>query len=188
MKIIVLIIVSSLLFSERDATAMTPEDVSVDPQAVVMPAGRVLLIKRNDFLGAIKFVRNEIRKDGVYSQYEYYEYEQGEFLKKRDDVIFRKVSKKGFWHNLRGLFFHGIPELGRIKLKSFVLFADAVDESHSTIYFWRDEAAKPDIKIQLAPTHLKNISQVNLNNKKIRWFGFDEKRERIITPIDRIWD
>ena len=192
LKIIVLIIVSTLFLSERDATAMAPEDVSVDSVAVVMPVGRVLLIKGNRFLGAIKFVQNEVRQDGVYSKYEYYEYGKGGFLKIKNDVIFRKVPRKTFWFNLRSLFFNDLSVgPNRLKLKPRILFADAADEWHSTVYFWVGDwypQAKPDHKVQLAPTPLNNISQVDLDNKKIRWFGYEEKKERIITPIDKIWD
>ena len=188
LKLIVLFIVSSLFLSERDATAMAPEDVSIDSQAIVMPVGRVLLIKRNDFLGAIIFVQNKIRQDGVYSHYSYYEREKSDFLKKGEDVIVRKVSKEGFWNNLIGLFFHGAGELGRIKLNSFTLFVDAWDESHSTVYFWRDAKANPDMEIQLGPTPLKDISQVDLKDKNIRWFAYDEKTHRTIISIEKIWE
>jgi len=192
LKIIVLIIVCSLFFSERDVTAMTAEDISVDGTAVVMPVGRVLLIKKNEYLAAIKFVRNEIREDGVSSKYEYYEYEKGAFLRKKDDLILRKVPKKTFWYNLTSFFFHGVAVgPSRLKLSSFILCIDAADESHSTVYFWGGDCyreAKPDQKVQLAPTPLMNISQVDVNNEKIRWFGYKEQNERIIIPIDKIWD
>ena len=81
---------------------------------------------------------------------------------------------------------------GRLKLSSFILYIDAADESHSTVYFWGGDwyrEAEPDQKVQLAPTPLKNISQVDLNNNKIKWFSYKERRgEGIIIPIDKIWD
>ena len=83
LRIIVLFILSSPFFSERDATAMTAEDLRVDGIAVVMPVGRVLLIKKSEYLGAIKFVQNQIREDGVYSKYEYSSTRKEHFLRKR---------------------------------------------------------------------------------------------------------
>ena len=76
--------------------AITPDEVSVDGQAVVMPIGRVLLISRDNFVGATKFLHNEKRKDGVYSKYEYFEYENGAFRKSKEGVIFRKIPKQSF--------------------------------------------------------------------------------------------
>ncbi len=168
---------------------MTPNDVSIDGQAVVMPVGRVLLIERNDFRGAIKFVHNEIKEDGVYSKYELYERgEKGDFRKIKEGELFRKITKKNLWHNIRSLFFHDIgSKAGRLTLKSFVLMADAWDELHSTVYFW-DGDARPDVKVRFAPTPYKEIGEVKLSYPLIRWFSYDEKRERRVVPIDKIWD
>jgi hypothetical protein len=40
----------------------------------------------------------------------------------------------------------------------------------------------------MAPTPWKEIEEVNLYDPRVRWFTYDEKRERKIIPIERIWD
>jgi hypothetical protein len=183
-----LIFVACLFVWQGSAKAMTPDEVSIDEHAVVMPLGRVLLINRIDFIGAIIFVRNEEKMDYVSSKYEIFEYEKGGgFRKIIAGEIFRNTPQESFWYNLRSLFLHDIGKAGRIKLRSFVLFADAGDESHSTVCFW-DGAAKPDVKVRLAPTPWRDIREVKLSDPRIIWFGHDKGRERKVIPIDKIWD
>jgi len=190
MKMTVCFIVASIFLGQGEAMAIMPEEVSVDGQAVVMPVGRVLLVRRDNFVGALKFLHNEERKEGVYSKYEYFEYENGAFRKIREGVISRKIPPSDkWWYKLRTFLFHDIPSsfADKLTFKSFELFAHATDGHHSTVYFW-DGAANPDMKVRLAPTPWKEIEKVNLSDPRIIWFGHDDGRERRVIPIDRIWD
>lgn len=188
MKLFLFFIVASIFsLGQGEVMAIMPDEVSIDGQAVVMPVGRILLVSRGNFAGAVKFLHNEQRKDGVNSKYIYFEYENGAFRKKREGVIFRKISKQSFWYNLRTFIFHDIPSSDKIKFRSFELTADAADDFHSTVCFW-DAAAKPDVHVRLAPTPWKEVEEVNLLDPRIRWFGHDKKRERMVVPIEKIWD
>lgn len=190
MKMMVFFIVASIFsLGQGKAMAIMLDEVSIDGQAVVMPIGRVLLISRDNFVGAVKFLHNEERKDGLYSKYENFEYENGAFRKIREGVVFRKIPKKSFWYNLRSFIFHDIPSsfADKITFKSFELYSNAADEFHSTVCFW-DGAARPDVKVRLAPTPWMDILEVDLKDQKLRWFMHDKNRKQMIVHIDKLWD
>ncbi len=182
------IVASIFLLGQTKPMAVLPDEASVDGQAVVMPIGRVLLISRNDFIGAVKFLYNEKKKDGLYSTYEYFEYRNEAFGRIRGGVTSLKEAPRGFWHNIRRFIFHDIPSsfADKIKFNSFALYANATDEFHSTVCFW-DGEAYPDLKVRLAPTPWKQIEEANLFDPRLRWFGYDKERERRVIPIDKIW-
>jgi hypothetical protein len=182
--------VSILSLGQGEAMAIMPDEVSVDGQAVVMPVGRLLLVGKDSFVGAVKFLHNEERKEGVYSKYESFEYENGAFRKIREGVISRKIPpREKWWYKLRTFLFHDIPSsfADKLTFKSFELYAIAADEFHSTVCFW-DKAAKPDVNVRLAPTPWKEISEVNLKDQKLRWFMHDNNRQRMVVHIDKLWD
>jgi len=159
------------------------DGVGIYTDCLVMPVGRVLLISRDNFVGALKFLHNEERPDGRYSKYEYFEYEKGGFMKVREGEISFKPSPG------KGIFFHESPDkLGApLKLANFTLSAIAGGKEHSTVYFW-SKPSKVDQRVRVAPTPWKEIGEVNLSDPRIRWFGHDDGRERRVIPIDKIWD
>jgi len=158
------------------------DGVGVSSDCLVMPVGRILLISRENYMGALKFLYNEEKPDGIYSKYEYFEY-QNEFRKVREGEFSFKPSKG------KGIFFHESPyKLGsRLKLRNFSLFAVAGSRDHSTVYFW-SKPNKVDQSVRMAPTPWKEIEEVNLSDPRVRWFTYDEKRERKIILIEKIWD
>lgn len=180
------ILITPAIAEQNSSQKPSKDEVGIAPNCVVMPVGRVLLISGENFVGALKFLRNDERSDGIYSKYECFEHEKARFKKVREsEVSFKKSSD-----NRGGIFFHGSPtELAGppLKLRDFSLFAHARGKDHSIIYF-ADARYRPDLKVRMAPTPWKAISEVNLSDPRIRWFGYDEKRERKIIPIDKIWD
>ena len=186
---LLLIVASIISMGQGEARAFMSDEVSIDGQAVVMPIGRILLISRDNFVGAVKFLHNEERKDGLYSKYEYFEYENGAFKKIREGDLFLKIPKKTFWYNLRSFIFHDIPSsfADKITFKSFELYSNAADDFHSTVCFWNGEAI-PDVKVRLAPTPWVGILEVNLKDQKIRWFMHDKNRKQMIIHIDKLWE
>jgi len=160
------------------------DGVRIDSDCIVMPLGRVLLISRDNFMGAVRFLHTEERSDGTYTKYEYFEYEKGGARKVREGELSFKPSSG------KGIFFHESPNKlagPPLKLRDFSLFAEAGGTDHSTVYF-SDARNKPDLKVRMAPTPWKDISEVNLTNPRIRWFAYDDKESRKVIPIDKIWD
>jgi hypothetical protein len=161
------------------------DGVEIVSICIVMPVGRVLLISRDNFMGAVKFLQNEERPDGTYSKYDYFEYEKSGFKKVREGEVLLKKPSSG-----KGIFFHHGPNemVGPpLKLRNFSLFTHAAGTDHATVYF-SNARDKPDLKVRMAPTPWKDISEVNLTDSGIRWFACDDKESRKVIPIDKIWD
>ncbi len=168
---------------------MFRDDVGIASNCIVMPVGRVLLISRDSYIGAVKFLLNEERPDGKYSKYEYFEHEKGGFSKMREGEVSFKKPSTGFWAKLKGfLSFHENPfKLAGppLKLRNFSLYAFAGAE-HSTVYFWSAPNV-PDLKVRMAPTPWKEIEEVKLSDPRIRWFSYDDKESWKVVPIDKLW-
>jgi hypothetical protein len=184
MKIFTVFLLLAILNTQVMAQQRLFKDgVGIVSDCIIMPLGRVLLISRENFVGAVKFVHTEERPDGTYTKYEYFEYEKGGFRKVREgELSFKPGSGKG-------IFFHGSPYKlgGPLKLRNFSLFTVGGGREHSNVYFW-SAPNKPDLKVRMAPTPWKDISEVNLTNPRIRWFAYDDKESRKVIPIDKIWD
>ena len=58
----------------------------------------------------------------------------------------------------------------------------------SSVCFYSLNKEEGDYGIELAPTIWSDISQVNVNDSRIKWYRYDEKREDITIPIDRLWE
>ena len=41
--------------------------------------------------------------------------------------------------------------------------------------------------VGLSPTILPDISEMNVFDAVIKWYGYDEKRERVFIFIDKLW-
>jgi hypothetical protein len=161
------------------------DGVEIVSICIVMPVGRVLLISRDSFVGAVIFLRNEERPDGTYSNYEYFELAKSGFRKVREGQVLLKKPSSG-----KGIFFHHGPieMVGPpLKINNFSLFAHAAGMDHATVYF-SDARDKPDLKVRMAPTPWRDISEIDLTDPRIRWFAYDSKEIRKVIPIDKIWD
>lgn len=44
-----------------------------------------------------------------------------------------------------------------------------------------------DYGFEIAPTPWTDIGEVNIHDPRIKWYRYDEKRERIYIPIDKLW-
>jgi len=190
MKILIIILLLAIVIQAIPAMAKQKifrDGVGIASFCVVTPVGRVLLIDRDNFVGAVKFLQNEERADGTYSKYEYFEYEKGGFRKVREgEVMLKNPSDvgKGGW-----FFHHGPSELlgPPIKIGNFTLCAAAAGLEHATVYFW-SKPHKVDQRVKMAPTPWKEIKEVDLPNPQIKWFSYDKEREWKVVPIDKLWD
>jgi hypothetical protein len=186
MKILIFILMAPLAVMVTRVNAeqkIFKDGVGINYDCVAMPVGRVLLIGRDNFLGAVKFLQNEERADGTYSKYDYFEYEKGGFwFRWQGQISLKKYTGKGS-------FLHPIPynDAGDpLRVGKFNLYAVAFKE-HSTVYFW-SKPKKVDHKVRMAPTPWREIEEVKLSDPRIKWFAYDERREWKVIPIDKIWD
>jgi len=183
MKILILTMLLAIAAPVMAREKIFKDGVGIASDCLVMPVGRVLLIGRDNFVEAVKFLQNEERPDGSrYSKYEYFEYENGFKKIGEGEISFKPSSGKG-------IFFHESPYKlgGPLKLRNFSLFAVAGGKEHSTVYFW-SKPNKVDHKVRMAPTPWKEIGEVNLSDPRIKWFSYDKEGEWKVIPIEKIWD
>lgn len=160
------------------------DDVIIAPNAVVMPLGRILLVRKDSKYCAVKFTKFWAGKteEDLYASYEvYYQGDNtGDFSKK--NVEFKKGDLAA--PKPRGMgrlaFSFGKKE---IKCGSITLQWDG----KGSIYFYRFDQDEGDYGIHLAPTKWIDISQLNVSDPRLKWYGYDAKRQRIVIPIDQLW-
>lgn len=169
-------------------------EVHVGKTVIVMPLGRMLLVRKNSEYCAIKFTKfwseNTTEVGSIFvasGSDEYATYESyfqgdktGDFSKK--NVQFKK--EKLSFPKPRGIgrlaFSFGNKE---IKCGSIKLFWGG----KGSVSFYGEGQKQGDYGIELAPTKWTDISEVNVFDPRLKWYRYDEKRERINIPIDQFW-
>jgi hypothetical protein len=161
-----------------------PNDVVIAPNAVIVPMGRIVLVRKGSEYCAVKFNEFSTGKTEEDRFAKYESYYQGDGT---GDLLNENVqSKKGELSAPRP---RGIGRLafsfgnrnvlcGPIKLQW---------SGKGSIYFYSEGQKQDDYGIQLAPTKWTNISQVNVFDARLKWYGYDAKRPRIVIPVDQLW-
>ena len=173
-------------FSQEDHIVPPgPNDVHIGPNVVAIPLGRILVVRKNTEYCAIKFTEfwTGRTQEDVYARYEsYYQGDaSGDFARK--NVQFKK-GKLSF-PKPRGIgrlaFSFGNKNIQCGPIKLFW-------SGKGSVYFHSDGQAQGDYGIELAPTKWTDISQVNVFDPRLEWYRYDEKRQRVNIPVDRLWD
>jgi len=162
-----------------------PNDVVIAPNAVRIPLGRILLVRKDSEYCAVKLTKFWTGKteQDRYAEYEsYYQGDNtGDFSNK--NMIFRK-GKLSF-PKPRGIgrfaFSFGNRDVrcGPIKLAWY---------GENWVYFFSTNQKQGDYGIELAPTTWTDISRVNVFDPRVKWYRYDSKREDITIPIDKLWE
>ena len=162
------------------------EYVIVSPNAIIMPLGKILLIREDSDYGAIKFIKFWTGKaeDDLYATYEsYYQDDKtGVFTNKnvkftKEELHSPKPSFSLFGHP----FAFGIKE--EIRCGPIRLWWSG----RGTVYFFKRDQREGDYGIELAPTKWTDISQVNVSDPRLKWYRYDEKRKDTTIPVDQLW-
>lgn len=184
-----------LAFYYGDAGPPGPNDVHIGKTAIVMPLGKILLVRRDSAYCAIKFIKfwseNTSEAGTVFvasgsDEYAIYDsYYQGDntgdFSKK--DVQFKK--EKLSFPKPRGIgrlaFSFGNKEIkcGNIGL---------LWSGKGSVHFYGEGQKQGDYGIELAPTEWTDISQVNVFDPRLKWYRYDENRKRVNIPVDQLWE
>lgn len=168
-----------------DAGSPRPNEIQIAEVGIVMPLGRILIIKRGSDYCAIKFNKFWTGKtdEDYFAQYESYSKKDktGEFSKanvqiKKEELSFPKPRGIG-----RFAFSHGNKE---VKCGAFRLFWSG----QGAVHFYGLGQKQGDYGIELAPTKWTDISQVNVFDPRLKWYRYDEKRERVNIPADKLWE
>ncbi len=160
-------------------------DVGIGTNAVSVPLGRIILIHKGSEYCAVKFNRFWTGKteEDRYAEYESYLQGDGTGDFSNKNVKFRK--EKLSFPKPRGIgrlaFSFGNKE---VRCGSIKLFWS----SKGWVYFFSSSQNQGDYGIELAPTIWTDISQVNITDPRIKWYRYDEKRDDIVIPIDKLWE
>jgi len=161
------------------------DEVLIGPNAIIIPLGRILLVRKDlDYCG-IKFTRFWTGKtlDDQYAAYEsYYQGDKtGDFsnskVELRDNILY--FPKPGF-----SIFGHPI-HLGE-KLEIICGPIMLLWSGKGSVHFFKKSQPQGDYGIELGPTRWTDISRVNVFDPRIKWYRYDSKRKDIIISIDQL--
>jgi hypothetical protein len=182
----------------------------IDRGCVEVPLGTILLIRKDSHYCALKFIRYwteidekqkeknapyearggieaELARERYTKKYAAYEvfYQgdgSGDFL--RNNVV--KSEHIASWLPLKGPFRPFIYQPGDsyVKCGPYRL----VWRYKKRVCFIPTGKGEGDFGFELAPTPWTEISQVNVFDPRVKWYRYDEKRERVFIPIDKLWE
>lgn len=195
-KLIIIFFVGLFLVGRIDTSnaneSIMPEsnDVQIAPNAIGMPVGRFLLIRKDNEYCAIRFTQNWTGKTKYDQHAEYESYYQGDktgnfrnqnLKYKKEEVYYTKPSFSIFGHPVR------IGAKRDILCGPLELWWSA--GPHLTfVYYNRHDQNQRDNGIELAPTPWKSITEVNVFDQRVKWYRYDERRKRVNITIDQLWN
>lgn len=173
----------------EDLTLPEANDVRIVPNAIGMPLGRILLIRKDNDYCAVKFTQNW-GKTGYEQHAEYESYYQGDktgslnnknVKYRKEEVFYKKPIFSIFGHPV------SIGEKLDIRCGPIELWWSA--GPHLTfVYYNRHDQNQRDYGIELAPTKWTDISEVNVFDPRLKWYRYNEIRERVNIPVDHLWE
>jgi len=178
-----------------DIGAPGSNDVHIGQTGIVMPLGKMMLLKKNSESCAIKFTKywseNQTEEKSVfiatgadeYATYESYfmankiaNFDKKNVQVKKGNLSFTKprgIGRFAFSFGNRHI------ECGTIKLHWY---------GGGAVSFLEEGKNEGDYGIELAPTPWTDIKEVNINDPRIKWYKYDASRKRVNVPIDKLWE
>jgi hypothetical protein len=162
-----------------------PDEVQIAEVGIIMPLGKILLVRRASQYCAVKFTEFQAgkTKDDLYAKYEscYQDDGTGDFSlasvqRTKGDLLFPKPRGIG-----RLAFSFGNK---KIKCGPIGLFWTG----GGSVHFYGEGQKQGDYGIELAPTPWTDISQVDVRHPRIKWYRYDAGRKRVNISIDKLWD
>lgn len=158
-----------------------PHEVLIGPIGVSVPLGRILLVRRDFLLWrgaeylALKFT-NSWLGETIYDHYTSYEFYyqgdgSGDFSKSNvgsGTGEFYAPPMTRSLHAIRPS--KRIAQFGKIKIK------------------WIHVASVDYGRNEVAPTPWTSITEVNIHDPKLQWYGKNNSRKRRTVPIDQLWE
>lgn len=184
-------------------------EVGIWDSYIEQPLGRILLIRKDSRYCAVKFTKNwteideeekeklarDISLGGIsaelaekqytkkFTTYEIY-HNFDEISKKRNNIK-PEGEHIASWLPMKGLFRPFIYQPGDsyIICDSFKLTWSYKNK----VCFHPPNKTRGEFGFELAPTPWSDISQVNISDPRIKWYRYDDKRQRVNIPIDKLW-
>jgi hypothetical protein len=165
-------------------TPLTPNNVQLGPNNVEIPYGKIMLIRKNNIYGALKFNTYWVgqNKDDNYATYDcwYQDDSSSDFSNNKAILKKGKVSNTRLYGIGRFAFNFGNPE---ICCGDFRLFWSG----KSQVYFYGREQRGGDYGIELSPTKWTDIKEVNVFDPNLKWYRYDNNRPQTDIPVDKLW-
>ncbi|GAB6270155.1 MAG: hypothetical protein STSR0002_28990 [Smithella sp.] len=164
------------------------DDVRIVFSGAYMPIGRFLLIRKKDEVCALKFTRFWNEKQGKeqekYAAYiSYYQNDgSGNLLSQNVKIIEGKASNLPLrgWSRL----FFWQPGISYVKCGPLKF----VWNYYGAVVAFEKGDSPGDHGFEFAPTPWENITEVNVSDKRIKWYRYDKDRRDIDIPIDKLRD
>lgn len=187
--------VFAFLFYFGDVGPPGENEVHIAKSTLVMPIGRIMLVRKNHDYCAIKFTKwwseNPSSKTSIFvatgtDEYAVYEgcYQNDKSSDKTDKSWQIKKARLS------------LPKGRGIGTLTFS-FADRDIECGKISVSWAGQGAvcfneacrnHGDDGFEFAPTPWSDIKEVDFFDPRIKWFRFDDSRKRVNIPIDKLWE
>lgn len=160
-------------------------EVGIYFNCVEVPLNKILLIRKDYHYCTLKFIRIWTEKDGKekYAAYEtYYQGDgTGNFMKKNVSIKDKTASE----FPLRGPFRPFIYQPGdsSVECGPFKLSWNYKRK----VGVMPPDKGLGDFGFELAPTPWTDIKEVNTKDPRIKWYRYDEKREKVFISLDKLW-
>jgi hypothetical protein len=166
---------------------MSPDlnDMHIGPNGVVIPLGKILLMRRASEYCAVKFTKFWTGKTEGDRYAEYESFYQGDHTGTFSNRNVKFIKEKLSAPKPRGIgrlaFSFGNKDIrcGPVRLWW---------GGGGSVHFFSSNQDQGDYGIELAPTIWTDISQVNVFDPRIKWYRYDEERQRLSIPIDKLWE
>ncbi len=168
-------------------TGLTLDKVHIGPNGIVMPLGRLALVRKGTEYGAVKFNEFWLGKteDDQYANYiSYYQGDgSGDFSKGTVKVMREQLVTRRYWGlgDLRFPVGHQKMDVECGPIKMFWV-------GGGSLHFFAWGQRQGDYGVELAPTKWTDISQVNVFDPRVKWYRYNEKRARSNIPIGQLWE
>jgi len=162
-----------------------PNEVRIAFSGVDMPPGRILLIHKDNEYCALKFIQCWIEKEGKERFATYEVYHQGDGTGDFSNNNVKITQGKATLLQPRGLFYPLLWQPGNpeVKCGSLRLRWDY----RGAVCFFERHRSPGEYGIKLAPTPWTDISQVNVLDSRLKWYGYDRQRKSVDIPIEKLF-
>jgi hypothetical protein len=151
----------------------------VGPSTVLMPQGVFLLIRKGREIGAIRFTSIEQGGTVGTGRATYDSYFQSDGSGSFRSPNFRKQTGETNLKPLKGV--------GRLSFQSGQDKLQIGDWSFATAYpgrvnMWPYRGSQKDYGYEFAPTSAREVGEIDVSDKRLRWFRFDPNA-RVTLPV-----
>jgi len=164
-------------------TPLGANDVRVGPHYIEMPLGKIFLIRKSQFYGAVKLTKFWMgrTKRHQYATYEcwYQDDGTGDFSNK--NVKFKAGKASSTLYGIGRFSFNFGNE--EIRCGSFRLWW----LGNGMVYFFKRGQEFLDYGIELAPTKWTDIREVDVFYPHLKWYKYNKDRPRTDIPVDKLW-